>query len=57
MIIEEATKYVKPESWLVKILQALQHCNLNIKLETSELQNFGKKIKKPERKGFLNVQL
>ena len=42
MIIEEATKYAKPESWLVKILQALQHCNLNIKLETFELQNFGK---------------
>ena len=54
MIIEEATKYVKPESWSVKILQ---HCNLNIKLETSELQNFGKKKKQPERKGFLNVQL
>ena len=49
MIIEEATKYVKPESWSVKILQ---HCNLNIKLETSELQNFGKKKKNQKEKDF-----
>ena len=45
MISEEATKYVKPESWSVKILQ---HFNLNIKLETSELQNFIKKKKQKE---------
>ena len=49
MIMEEATKYAKPESWLVKILQALQHCSLNIKLETFELQNFGKKINRKNR--------